>query len=255
MESTDFSYDGIYSRDKGVLLVSLEDGLVTTPFMAEREIISDSVYGNPIPYYYGVIDQPLRVTLTLAILGGKWTLAKRREIARWLDCRRFAEFYSADETEKRYFLTYEGGIDLATDATQQGYIQVKFRNIGPYAYSPVFEKHFDLSNNTSKKTIEFEHDGDNDLYPELLWIQKIGRGDLTIRNLSNGGRVFSFTDLLDQEELRVNNQRRSILTSLSNTYRYDQFNGNYIKLVRGLNRLEVEGAARLGFTYRHEIKG
>src|SRR5690606_23709662 len=104
-------------------------------------------------------------------------------------------------------------------------------------------------------TQTFHNLGDRLLYPQEMWIMKYGNGDFQIRNLSDGGRTFKFSNLLHQEELYVQNQSRHISTSLSETYRHDDFNGNYLRFVYGTNTLEITGAAEIKLVYRYEFKG
>lgn len=254
MDSTDFYFNGGKSVDKSVYLVNINSGMQTTPFLSEKEVISDQIVGNDIPYVYGTKRSPLVVELTLSTLDKKWTYEKRREIARWLDTDTFEEFYSVDDVHKKYYLQYVGGIDLTHNTTQQGYITVRMLNISPFSYSPVYTKSYDLADISSPTVIEFKCDSDNILKPEL-WIEKIGVGDLSIVNLSDGGMEFKFTGLHDLEQIYVDNKHRHIETDVVGLYRYDSFNDGYLELPRGLNRLEVTGRCKLTFRYQFETKG
>lgn len=254
MNSTDFYYNGEYSVDKGIYLVKLDSGFITDPFLPESETISDRVPGNDTPYYYETRKRQLRVPLIFSCLEGYWTLEKRREIARWLDTKNYEEFYSADDVDKRYYLKYDGGIDLQTNGNQQGYIEVNFINIDESAYSPIYVDNYDLSTITEPTTIEFNNDGDDDLLPELQ-ILKYGAGDFKITNLTNGGKVFLFSGLNDQETVYIDNKLRHIETDIPDFSRFDSFNGNYLDLVYGVNTLQIEGAAKLTFRYQYKIKG
>jgi phage-related protein len=249
-----FYYNGKSSEEIGVYLVSLESGLQTRPYLAEREIISEQIMGNDIPYVYGVRYNPLTFKLTLSCLEGAWTFEKRREIARWLDIQQFAEFYTADNPSQIYYLMYHGGIDLSYDGELKGYIELEMVNISPYTYSPVYIEKYDLSTISSPTFIEFTNKGDNDLKPEI-WIYKIGAGDLSIINYSNGGKEFKFTSLADKETLYVDCFNRHIETDIPLTYRYDNFNGEYLVLPRGVNRLLVSSKCQLKFRYQFEFKG
>ncbi|MEC1786091.1 phage tail domain-containing protein [Schinkia azotoformans] len=256
MNSVFFSYDGLKSSDLGVYLVKLDKGLVRDPFLGEREIISETIAGNETPYIYDVRTSSLRISLTLSCLDGAWTLDKRREVARWLDKRRFCEFYSTDNIEKLYYLQYVGGIDLYSNSANQGYITVEFLNISPYTYSPFYVQIFDYSTITTPTTFEFTNSGDNNLYPEI-WVEKVGTGEISIVNLSNGGKDFKFTGLLDQEVIYVDNRPafHHIESSLPNTYRHDNFSGEFLELTRGVNRLQLTGKCILKFMHQFELKG
>lgn len=254
MDSIYFYYNGRKSSDLGIYLVSVENGLKSTPFLADKQIISEKIAGNDIPYIYGVERNPLQFNLTLSCLEGKWTFEKRRELARWLDVDTFEEFYSTDNIDKRLYLQYQGGIDLTHNGCEEGYIQVDMVNISPYAYSPFQEKLFDLSDISSPTVIDIMNNGDSSCYPEI-WIKKIDDGDIEIKNLSNSGKLFKFESLVNDETVYVDNQHRHIETDLPLVYRHDNFNNEYLELVRGNNRLEVNGSCQIKFMYQYIIKG
>lgn len=254
MHGTDFYFNGEYSVDKGIYLVRLESGLVQEPFLAERELISEQIAGNPIPYVYNKKDSPLRLKLTFTTLDNEWTLEKRREIARWFDTDDFEEFYSEDNIEKRYYLRYISGIDIHTTGSLNGYIITEFINISPYAYSPIYIQTNDFSTITDTTNFQFINSGDMDLYPELE-IYKVGSGDISIINLTDNGTEFKFTGLADGETVYIDNQNHDIITDLPYTYRYDNFNGNYLCMKRGINNLTISGKCILNFRSQFVIKG
>lgn len=106
----------------------------------------------------------------------------------------------------------------------------------------------DLSGDFSP-VIEFYNDGDVVLKPEL-WIEKIGLGDAKIINITNNSQEFSFTGLIDGETVYVHCEREQIETSLEQTYRYGDFNDNYLELLRGVNVLQIVGDCKVNFRYR-----
>lgn len=250
MDSIYFSFDGIKNEDMGVYPIRTESGMVTEFFMAERSIQMEQIAGNPIPYVYGITESPFTLKMTLGKLGNDiWTIEERRKIARWLGVKKFAEFYSTDDVNKIYFLTYTGGIDITTNGASQGYITVEFQSVSPYMYSPIIKKAYRLTTNTS--VLEIYNEGDTTLYPDELYIKKVGNGDLSIVNTMDGGREFKFANLVDSEELTINNKLRDIQTNRP-TPRYDSFNRNYLRLVTGLNVLEITGKCDIALRYRYE---
>lgn len=254
MNSINFFYNGQRFDEIGVYLVNVDTGLKETPFLSEREIISETVAGNDIPYVYEHKRSPLIVNLTLSTLDNLWTFEKRREVARLLDIDEFGEFYSEDNINKKYYLLYTGGINLTHNGLEQGYITIQMQNISPYSYSPIYTNTY-LIENAETKIIEFVNSGDNDLFPEM-WIKKIGSGNFTITNLSNGGEVFEFVDLVDGETVYVDNNNHDIETDILLTYRYDNFNNNYLKITNySVNRLQITGDCELTFRYQFELKG
>lgn len=252
-----FSYDGIKSIDKGVYLVKIDSGLKENPLLPEREIISEQIFGQETPYYFGFIDRPLRFSVTISPLEDEWTTEKRREIARWLNPYRgkFAEFYTTDDINKIYFVTYLGSPNLSLTGLNQGYVTLEFQNIDQYTYTPVHEKIYDFSTIVSPTIFHYENMGDTLLYPDEMWIQKIGDGDLSIISLSDGGREFKFTNLFDNEIVYVRNKDAYIESSIPDRYLYSNFNMNYLRMVYGVNVLQVSSPCKIKIRTRFALKG
>lgn len=254
MDSLGFHYNGRHSSEFGIYMVSIKSGLSQTRFLASKKIISEKVVGNHTPYLYGVEYDPLEFKLVFACIDEKWTTEKRREIARWLDTSTHELFYADDEPDKCYYFQYQGGIDFSHNTLGDGYIEVTMLNDSPFACSPIQERRYELTHITSPTVIEIDNFGDDLIYPEM-WIYTINKGDFKIRNLSNGGKDFVFKNLVNAETVYVDNKNRHIESDIALTYRYDNFNKNYLELVRGTNRLEVTGACSLLFRYQYYIKG
>lgn len=233
----------------------MDGGLHTRPFLAEKEIITESIPYNDTPYYYGVRYKPLSFKLQLSTLDDSpWTFEKRREIARWLDTSEFEEFYLASNPSQIYYINYQGGIDLTYNGQLFGYLDVEFLNLSPYSHSPIYSHSNDLSDITTPTIVEFINNGDLPVTPEMQ-ILKIGDGDLSIKNTSDGGIDFKFSALKNNETIYIDNDLRHISTDIPNTYRLDNFNGNYLSMPRGVNRLEVSGKCEILWRYKFQFKG
>lgn len=97
--------------------------------------------------------------------------------------------------------------------------------------------------------IVFDNRGDIPCEPEV-WITKVNNGDFAIINLSHNSEEFKFTQLIDQEVVYVNNEQQDIETSLPVTYRYTNFNDNYLSFPIGKNVLRIEGKGNIKFRYQ-----
>ncbi|MGM1044899.1 MAG: hypothetical protein ACQEXX_01995 [Bacillota bacterium] len=95
----------------------------------------------------------------------------------------------------------------------------------------------------------FDNKGDRNCKPEI-WITKIDNGDFSIQNLSHNNEEFKFKDLIHDETIYVNNEQEDIETSLVVTYRYKDFNDNYLDFPMGKNILRVNGKADIKFRYQ-----
>jgi hypothetical protein len=100
--------------------------------------------------------------------------------------------------------------------------------------------------------IVFDNKGDTFCQPEI-WITKKGAGDFSLVNISNNNEEFKFTGLNNNETVYVNNEREYIETDLAATYRYLNFNDNYLNLPVGENVFRVNGSARIQFRYQFKL--
>lgn len=251
-ESEYFVYDNVKSSEFGIINVNVSSGLLEEPFSANREIIEEIIPGNSSPYLYEVREHPLIFNVEFAFKD-IWDFDKIRAVGRWLLKPYYKELYFSSNIDKRYYAMVVDDATLVHNCLKQGYVKLVFRCNSSYTYSPVYEKIFDLSSIATPTTIQLQNLGDNILKPQL-WILKYGLGSFKITNLTNSSKEFYFSELVDQETVFVDNKLCDIITDIPDTYRYDQFNGNYLELPIGINQLIVEGAAKLRFRYQYEFK-
>ncbi|MNJ49328.1 hypothetical protein D3C77_445520 [compost metagenome] len=98
----------------------------------------------------------------------------------------------------------------------------------------------------------FDNKGDLNCKPEI-WITKSGNGDFSIQNITHNNEEFAFTNLLDGETVYVDNENQDIETTLAVTYRYKDFNDNYLNFPPGKNVLRVSGNADIMFRYQYTL--
>ncbi|AZK47115.1 phage tail domain-containing protein [Paenibacillus lentus] len=153
----------------------------------------------------------------------------------------------ADWTEWR-ICTNGGAIPDLSSADKIDHPQMMYRVIissPDYAAVPAFEE----ITFTFEPVIIIDNTGDLDCKPEI-WITKEGNGDFSIVNLSSRAEEFKFSDLIDQETIYIDNEQEDIETSLAATYRYSNFNDNYLNLPAGSNLLKLSGKAKVQFRYQ-----
>lgn len=100
--------------------------------------------------------------------------------------------------------------------------------------------------------IVFNNKGDVYCQPEI-WITMNENGDFSIINISNENSEFKFTNLMIGETVYVNNERQHIETDKPATYRYSNFNDNYLNFPIGKNILRVNGKAKVLFRYQFKF--
>lgn len=225
--------------------VRIDSGLYSTPYVSGQEIIETEVKNKDIPYFYKTRKKPLEFQLTFSTLDKKFTEQKRYQIARWLIQREYKEFQTTDYLGKIFNVIAISDVDFISGGTKEGYFQVTFRCDAPWAWSPTYVNNFDLKNNTDKIIIELENKSNavKYYYPEIEFKMQ-GDTDIELRNLSDGGKSFNFTNILDDEIIYVNNDMRQVISN-TGQYRLGNFNKGWLRLVHGINRIEVTGRCKI----------
>ncbi|MCY9737448.1 phage tail family protein [Paenibacillus alvei] len=250
MESIDFSYDGKYSRTYGIYNVRLDGSMYEENFSASRELHETTIRGNPVPYFHGVTYAPLEFELTFAF-SKKWDDKTISEVVRWLCGQTYYKpLFLAENPSKIYYCICVDDPKIVHNGCREGYVKLKMRCDSPYVYSNIrTDKVLDFSSNPNGSPVQFINYGDVICKPEIT-IEKVGAGDISIFNLSNKNMEFKFTGLADKEIVYVDNEREDIITNIPLEYRYDNFNNNYLKMVRGVNNLKIVGNCKIQFRYR-----
>ena len=85
-------------------------------------------------------------------------------------------------------------------------------------------------------------------WPQML-IEIQEDGDMSIMNLSDGGKKLKFTELVNGERIFIDNEMEIITTDIIGTYRYDNHNGVFLRMLREII-LHITGKVKLQFKYR-----
>jgi predicted phage tail component-like protein len=253
-ESLYFVYDGINSYDMGIIQVNTNNGLYEEPFLHQRNIVEEKIRGRDTPYFYDIEREPLTINMEL-FFDTEMTDEKIREVARWLNQNYYKELYFSEAPDRRFYTMYTGSPTLLHNGIKEGYIQIEMRCNSPYSYSPIYiSDEYDCSVNPTSKQITFTNNGDVECKP-IMYIKKIGDGDISIVNNSNGGQEFRLTGLFDQEFITVDNENEEIETDIPGMYRYNNHNDVFLSMVRGVNYLTITGTCILQFKYQFKTLG
>lgn len=242
MQSEFFIFDGINSDDMGLYNIRMDSGLIETPFMGNKDTITTKVKNKDRPYFHGINKDVLQFTLQFSLLDEEWTPEKTHEIARWLLHDTYKSFQSSDDLGKYYYVICTNGESIYK-AHNKGYVELTFEANAPYAFSPIYLNEYDLELNTTTDTIQIENRSNiNDYYyPRVeIWLKGTSTA-ITLKNLSDGGREFTFTGLQSGETISVDNENKYIISDVPSVYRFSNFNGNWFRLVYGINNIEVTG--------------
>jgi phage-related protein len=251
-----FNFDGESSQIYNIASATTNTGLFEEFFVASKSIVEKKVPGRSKPYLQSVERDPLELPLTLYFEKG-FTEDDLHKVKRWIDTDDYQEFYFEEIPNRRVFAMLSGDSSLLHNgaAVNQGYFNVTMRCNNAYIFSPEYlDNVIDLSTNDADGTeITFENKSDLNLHPEC-WIEKIGAGDVSIENLSNGGEIFEFIGLENGETVYVDNFNEDIISDIPGIYRYDSHNNVFLEFVYGVNRLKCLGDFKIQFRYFYIFK-
>jgi predicted phage tail component-like protein len=252
LESVNFHFKGIASKDKKVINCKVDSGLFEERFLPNRTINTVSIRGRDEEYFQSVKYDPVILPLTFYI-EEELTEKQAHDLNRWLYSEYYEPFYFDDFPNRIYYVMYHGDTRLFHNG-MQGYVTIEFISNSPYSYSPVYlDDPIDATHYDGITPIKYDipNNGDKDISPEI-WIKMVENGDVTINNLSNGD-TFKFTDLAANETVYVDCKNEDVESDLTNTYRYNNFNKQYLSFVYGINRLEIHGKCTVQFRYRYKF--
>lgn len=253
IQRLDFVYNNISSVDMGVIQVNLDSDLFRETFIAPKRINEISIRGREKPYFLGVERETISFPLTLVFKDG-FNEDKIRAVANWLDQDFYKPFYFLDNPNKILYAMVTENSEFIHNGISDGYITLNFKCNSPYAYSPLINQLYDFTNNTSNGTsIKIINNGDLECKPIIVIESLTNNNNITIVNNTNN-IIFSFTNLNQGEIVVVDNEAETIESSLSYVWRYDNFNGNFLKLALGINTLTVYGVCKLTFKYQFKYK-
>jgi len=239
--NTTFQFDNRKSTDFGLYIVNLDTSTKNAPYAVEREINEEKVRNNPIPFFFGLNEQPLYFKVTL-FREEEWDYDTRIEITRWLFQDEYKPFISTDHNDIIYNCIITDRPEKLLVGNIPRLIELTFRCDAPWAWSPFFSINYNLSDNITTQTITMVNKSNiiKYYYPEI-WIQSLDGGTISLQNYSDSGREFKFNNLQANEIIYVNNQLKQIETDIPNIYRLKDFNRNWLRLNYGINQIAVTG--------------
>lgn len=249
-----FTYDGINSIDMGIIQVTTNtNGLFEESFLPSVSIIEEKIAGNDKPYYVRTNREPLSFPISI-LFENPLADDEIRRIGRWLNQDFYKPLIFSNYPNKIYYTKYNGNSTLFHNGLKEGYATIEMRCNSPYAYSPVYiDPLVDLSSNSvSGSTIIFTNDGDYNTSP-IIYIEKVGDGDVSIVNTTDGGIEMKITGLSNGENLIIDCETEEIETDIPGVLRYNNHNDVYFSFPVGANNLKVYGNCKLQFKYEYKL--
>lgn len=252
-DSLYFNYNGVSSRDYGLIHITTGNSMFEDVLVGSREILETKSSGSDTPNFNRISSSPIEFDMDIAF-ENNYSDKDIDDIVMWLFQDGYKELYFEDKSDKLFYCTPVGDPRIIHNGLQQGYITIRMRCNSPYVYSHVYlSEAYDLSTNVIRYPVTIENRGHFTLYPEIS-ITKIGAGHITITDKSNGGVIFEIRDLTNLEKIYINSQKEIIETDILGVYRYGNVIGKYMKFPYGKNNIEVEGKCIIQFRYQYKFK-
>jgi len=240
--SEEFWFDNIFSKDMGILLVSMDSDVLNEYGLTYTEDLeADSTFNNN-PYFKGKKETAQTITLCfcLADMNGKayvWDDHKTEAIFDWLIQEDFKPFVSKDNIELTYYLKAK---KIAKKFTKNmtGYLEIEFQPFTNYSYKD-FVKPIEV-NGTKELKINNSTNTDDEYYFPILEIENLGQGEIIIENTSIDREALVLKYLELNEKIVVDN----LLYVVQNTdgvNRFDCCNRSWLRLKKGENLLKFTG--------------
>lgn len=247
---TSFIFDGVKSDQFKLVLVNLQTGATNAPFTGSRSVVEEKMSKNRTPYFNYIKEEPMTITVTMA-RKEPWDYDTRIRVAQWLFQDEYKDLISTDHVGIVYKCIAVDSPEKILIGNIPRMLNITFRCNSSTAWSPLNTEYRDLTNITAPTIIVLENKSNIEkfYYPELT-IRSIDGGTILIRNMTDEGRIFNFDNLSPNETLYVNNKMRQIETDRPSVYRLKDFNRGWLRLVQGVNQLEVSGRCEIKATMR-----
>lgn len=246
------SYDGISCQDFGLMVVQIgSSGMTSTRFGFNRTINEESVRGNETPYYYGYDNEPYQFSITFA-KRGEWTDLEKINVVKWLYKKGYKSFVSNDNTDITYYCMPTGEANFYDNGCGEGYVTLTMRCNSPYGYLP--KQILDFTIEISPTTITIVNDsGVNENYYPYLEVTVNEGTSFSLNNLQDSRDAFAFDNLYEGEKIYIDNERKTIQTSEAGVFRMNNFNKRWLRLLPGINQIEVTGLVTLHFEMQFPV--
>lgn len=247
-----FVFNGIPSETYNLYISSPDGGMVDTTGSGDVELHTQTVFRRPKPYLLGVQQTPVLSYDVQFTSPDELMVEDIRIIQAWL--------FGQNDYKKLQIMQFDMQ-DVYFNCFLTSPRIVKNGNLikgiagtvvcdSPFAWS--FPKTVRRTYaGSANETYVFNNVSDNNYYeyPTVIATMSNAGGSFTVKNVTDNNREFIVTGLSGNEILTVDNDH-CIITSSTALRRLSNFNQNWFRLVRGVNRLEITGTLnQLDFVY------
>ena len=240
------NFDGVNSRDFGLIAVELGTGLYEETLVANRTINETKPNERLQSIFHGITEENRAFELNLAF-EDSFNEDKINDVINWLFQDYYKPLYFEGQEDRIVFAIISGETNIIHNGLEQGYFTVTVQTNSPYRFSRM------RTGNRVGDTMTLVNNGHETVYPEFS-IKKIGKGDLRIEV---DGRNVLIINLTDGEELYIDTLKDKIVTDIRGEYRYDnvtigELSDLYLEV--GEKEYTITGGADITYRYREAYK-
>lgn len=239
-------------------------------FAARRDVITESVQHNPLPFDFGFSKETLQGSILIA--GKETTLDARKlsKIATWLYKDEYKPLISNENPDIIFYVKFVSEQELYLGAHDQGYISLSFIANAPWGWSRSYERTVDLRK-TGETEIVVSNVG-NDIDYNGLTVDIELPSDITLPDgtvtkfevspqyticntrTTKPDDAFAITDyyiadkkiekyaLTKGETFHINMENKTVESdNLQSPHRLVNCNKKWVKLLQGENTLKLTG--------------
>lgn len=247
MQSSEFSFNGIQSYDKGFMNIRMGSETAKRPIVGSRKPNVSNYSNKGVYFLQSVEKEPIEFELLIAPTEDKkWTRELYNDLVSWLVHDEFKEFYSGDDPHKMYYaickdyLSWEGLNDY-------GAIPFSFTTNANHAWT-IPERMVVKNSGTKFVDIENKSVFNTNFYPLITIKKKKSKGNVSITNYTNDKFALELKNISENEIIVIDNEYRIIYAKDNPRNVYGQsFNKNWFYLVKGNNHIEIKGDCEITF--------
>jgi len=245
-----FIFNGVPSEAYGLYISTPDGGDGSFTAGSGIEPITEKIYRRPVPYMYGVDQTPV-LEIPLSVYSDGFIDQERSQrIERWLFGQ--TQYQKLIIVQNDLQVVYYNCFLTEPQKTVVGN-QITGYNFtalcdAPWGWTNEINNRYTYSANSPTSTIiNITMSTDNNYYtfPTVVFTMNTLGGNFSLTNQSDNNRVFSFTGLLSNEEITVQNDLGIITSKIngvdSGFFRVQKFNKNLFRMVKGLNKIQILG--------------
>lgn len=245
--ATSFIFDGIPCETYGLFLISVDgNGVLQNVGNSSVELFTQQVYRKPKPYLFGTQQTPvLQFTLAFASLtplGAEY----QRAIQRWLFGH--SQYKKLQIQQCDYMNYYFNCILTDPEITVIGGYPYSFTCTvicdSPWAWE--YPETIKINNNIYDFVYTYNNTSDNNdyIYPYVKFTTSSITNTVSVLNLTDNNSGFVMKNINTNETIEMDGEK-GIINSSTGLLRFDNFDGVFLRLVPGINKINILGITNL----------